>query len=226
MRVREGLETLYLRRGLPLSLVAFITFCPSSLFCPRRPYLPGKPFSVNTCVDCLDAGRVSVQAPLGWWNNPGWVQRLFLHSVMFPPREHSTRNSVEVSPQGQHAGSAGVNKGPESSPSAPLLRHVLHMPRGTSRLGRPLPANNDISMKTARARAARRREALSCKSRATSVRAVRPLIKSGFAIISLLWRHQQCELATCRDSLTLSCACKRYHIFSPLHAKPCLLNLF
>lgn len=92
--------------------------------------LSGKQFAVNMCVDCFDAECVSVQAALGWWNNPGWVQRLFLRSAMCPPWEHSTRNSGEVSPWAQHARSAGVNKGLESSPRVPLLQDVLQMPHG------------------------------------------------------------------------------------------------
>lgn len=56
--------------------------------------LPWKTFAVNTCVDCLDAGHVSVQAASGWWNNPGWVQQLSCTQYGAPPGEHSTGNSV------------------------------------------------------------------------------------------------------------------------------------
>lgn len=64
----------------------------------------GKQFAVNMFVDCLDGDCVSVQAGLGWWNNPGWVQQPCLHPVMYPLQEHSTRNSREVWPQARHAG--------------------------------------------------------------------------------------------------------------------------
>lgn len=68
--------------------------------------LYGKYFAVNMCVDCLDADRVSVQAALGWWNNPGGCTGspcTHYYSVICPPREHSTRNSGAVSPWAQHA---------------------------------------------------------------------------------------------------------------------------